>query len=92
MSKRPCADCILSELDMFELVQAIGRHGIEIKTWLAKPERKPRAALSGRDVRLADFDPLDSWSGIIEMIADAERRATKFCEHTNEVLRVKGRK
>ena len=82
MSKRPCADCILSELDMFELVQAIGRHGIEIKTWLAKPEWKPRAALSGRDIRLADFDPLDSWSGIIGMIAAAERRATKFCEHT----------
>lgn len=77
---KPCANCILAELDMFALVNAIGRHAEEVQRWLAKPIPKEGTFLRGRDAKLMDFDPHESLCIVVGMLADAQRRAEKSCK------------
>jgi hypothetical protein len=64
-----------AHVDVVALLTAVAAHEAELQAWLHTPPMHADGDfLRGRDLKLVDFSPLESWGTILRLCAEAEVR------------------
>lgn len=72
------------QIPLLDLMDALNKHGDALKAWMDNPVPPDTQGgfLVGRDVRLHDFTPLDTWVKVWNILRAAEQHAEDLHKST----------